>query len=325
MTSTLGSPVLVTGGSGFLAQHTILALLGRGLPVRATLRSPGRQAELVDALRRAGADTTRLNFVLADLLAPEGWDEAVSGTRAVLHLATPMTGKAVMAAALAGTRHVLEASARQGVKRVVLTSSGLAAARPGRGTITEADWADWQASGTSDYSAAKTRAERLAWELAADLGLELTTILPGAILGPTLGTERPGWVGVIGTMLGGNMPFLPPVRLHMVDVRDLADLHVRALLSPAAVGQRYLAVGESFSFRDVAEVLRALPVGERVARRQMPAWLLRFLSPVNPQVRQLASLLDRSAPMSAEKAALDLDWRPRPVRDSILDTAASLG
>ncbi len=258
MTSTLDGPVLVTGGSGFLAQHTILALLARGLPVRATLRTPGRQAELVDALRRAGADTARLDFALADLLAPEGWDKAVSGTRAVLHLATPMTGKAVMAAALAGTRHVLEASARQGVKRVVLTSSGLAAARPGGGTITEADWADWQAPGTPDYSAAKTRAERLAWELAADLGLDLTTILP-APSWAGLGPERPGWVGLVDAMLKGKMPFLPPVRLQMVDVRDLAELHVRALLSPQAVGQRYLAWAR-------ATALRTSPACSRASR-----------------------------------------------------------
>lgn len=325
MTSTRDRPVLVTGGSGFLAQHTILALLARGFSVRATLRTPGRRPDLVDALRRSGADTAHLDFVLADLLAPEGWDEALSGAGAVLHLATPMTGKAVLASALAGTRHVLEASARQGAKRVVLTSSGLAAVRPGAGTITEADWADWQAPGTPDYSAAKTRAERLAWELAADLGLDLTTILPGAILGPALGPERPGWVGLVDMMLKGKMPALPPVGLQMVDVRDLADLHVRALLAPEAIGQRYLAMGERLSFADVARILKSLPGHERVSSREFPAWLLRLLALANPQARQLASLLDRPALMRADKAARELDWHPRPLRESILATAASLG
>jgi len=325
---TISLPVLVTGGTGFLARHTIANLLHRGMTVRTTVRSASRGERLRDGLGAAGVDATGLQFAVADLLDPSGWARAMEGIGGVLHMATPMTGKDVVAAAVDGTRRVLDASADAGIRRIVVTSSGLAASRPGDATssITEADWTDPQRPGTSDYARAKTLAERAAWSLARDRDLALTTILPGAILGPRLGQDRPGWLALIDGMLQGRMAALPPVRLQMVDVRDLARLHVDALLSPAAEGQRYIAMGESYSFREVAVVLREEfgPAAAKVQTREMPAWLLRLAGLFSAQARQGAALLDTRGTMSASKAHDELDWQTRSVRQSIIDTARSL-
>ena len=316
-------PVLVTGGTGFLARHTILLLLERGFAVRTTVRSQAKAGALKQVLAAAGADTARLHMVEANLLAAEGWPGAVDGVRAVLHMATPMAGGDVIAAALEGTRHVLEASARAGVERIVVTSSGLAAAPRGRTAATELDWTDPDGPGTTRYASAKTMAERLAWDLAARHGLKLTTILPGVMLGPALGPDRPAWLGLIQSMLAGTLPALPPVDLHLVDVRDAAALHIEALIQPAAAGQRYLAAGETLSLRDIALILKSGPHRQKVSTREMPVWLLRLLALFNADVRQLAAL--RKAPsMDAAKAMKELGWHPRPARQTILDAAASL-
>jgi dihydroflavonol-4-reductase len=248
-----------------------------------------------------------------------------------MHLATPMQGENVLAAALDGTRHVLEASAEAGVARVVLTSSGLAALRPRRKVkpgevITEEDWTDTDRPRIDDYTRAKTLAERDAWRLAGELGLSLTSILPGAILGPALGPDRSGWLGLIGGMLAGKMRKLPPIRLQMVDVRDLAELHIAALLAPEAAGQRYIAAGDALSLRAVAEILRADlgDAAQKVGTGEMPAWGLRLAGLVSPQARQAVPLLKPSPLLSAAKAERELGWAPRPMRRSIGDTARSL-
>lgn len=321
------APVLVTGGTGFLAQHTILQLLGRGMPVRATVRTADKGDSLRRTLAEAGADTSGLSISIADLMQPQGWEEAMRGVSGVLHLATPMQGDDVIAAAVDGTRRVIEAGAAAGITRMVLTSSGLAALQPGRaGDITERDWTDPDRKGTTDYARAKTLAERQAWALAQTHGMGLTTILPGAILGPRLGEGRPGWLALIGSMLEGKMGALPPIRLQMVDVRDLARLHIDALLQPEAAGQRYLAVGEAYSFQEVAAVLKAElgAAAARVSTREMPAWLLRLAGLVSAEAKAGAALLGARGMLNPAKARNELAWQARPVRQSIIDAARSL-
>jgi dihydroflavonol-4-reductase len=325
-------PVLVTGGTGFLAGHTILQLLDVGRAVRATVRSAARSDDLQQQLSKAGAALTRLDIVVTDLMLPLGWDDAMRGVKAVLHMATPMQGANVEAAALDGTRLVLEAAARAGVRRVVFTSTGLAssqpAMRPMSGVITENDWTDTTRVDLGVYARSKTEAERLAWQLATDHDLDVTTILPGAIFGPPVNTESATWSALIGAMLAGKLKFLPPISLHWVDVRDLAALHIAALDSPVAIGQRYLAHGDRLAVRDLAQMLRD-DLGARASKistRELPAWVMRFLALFSAQVRSAVPLLNDRASLSSEKAFRDLGWRTRPIRDSLRDIAnAELG
>jgi dihydroflavonol-4-reductase len=316
-------PVLVTGGTGFLAGHTILQMLHRGHAVRATVRSMARAEGLRRSLAASGADITRLEIAEADLMRAETWPEALAGTGAVLHMATPMAGPDVEVAAVDGTRHILDAAARAGVSRILVTSTGLAAAPVQSSSVTEADWSEPDHPATTRYAAAKTRAERLAWDMAARLGLGLTTILPGVILGPAFGPDRPAWLGLIHSMLHGKVPALPPVSLQLVDVRDLAALHIEALMQPAAIGQRYLAANQTLSLRDIAHILQSRPEGYRVSARQLPVWLFGLLARVSADMGALYAL--RRAPkLDTSKAMTELKWQPRPARETVLDAAASV-
>lgn len=328
MTSnSLAGPILVTGGTGFLAGHTILQLLASGRAVRTTVRSAARGAELREKLAAEGADISRLTIVMADLMQETGWDEAMADVRAVLHMATPMQGADVEAAALGGTRLVLQAAAKSDVRRIVFTSTGLAASKPAEppmdGVITEQYWTDISGRTAGTYARAKTAAEQFAWKFAADHEMALTTILPGAILGPPAGTGSSVWSLLVGDMLAGKLKLVPPVSLHWVDVRDLVALHIAALDSPEAIGRRYIANGDQLAVRDLAQILRD-DLGTRAARvstAELPAWIMRFLALFSAQVKSAVPLLDDNARLSAQKAFVDLGWKPRPIRDSLRDVA----
>jgi dihydroflavonol-4-reductase len=322
-------PILVTGGTGLLAGHTILHLLTAGRPVRTTVRSAARGAELREKLVAAGSDVSLFDITLADLMQETGWDEAMAGVGAVLHMATPMQGADVEAAALGGTRLVLEAAAKAGVRRIVFTSTGMAASKPAtpplNGLITEQDWTDIDGQNVGTYARAKTAAEQFAWQFSGDHGIALTTILPGAILGPPAGTGSSVWSLLVGAMLAGKLKLLPPVSLHWVDARDLAALHLLALDSPVAIGQRYIASGDQLAVRELAQIMRD-DLGTRAARvstAELPASLMRFLALFSTQVKSAVPLLDDKAKLSAQKAFDDLGWRPRPISDSLRDIVGS--
>lgn len=326
--SSSPAPILVTGGTGFLAGHTILQLLATGRPVRTTVRSATRSTKLREALGASGADVTRLDIAVADLMQERGWDQAMAGAGAVLHMATPMQGADVEAAALGGTQLVLEAAARAGVRRIVFTSTGLAASKPAitpaGGVITEQDWTDIGGKTVGIYARAKTAAEQLAWQFADDHGMALTTILPGAILGPPAGNGSSAWSLLVGAMLAGKLRLVPPVSLHWVDVRDLVALHIAALDNPVAVGQRYIDSGERLAVRDLAQILRDdLGAGAaRVSTAELPRWLMRLLALFSAQMKSAVPLLDDTAKLSAQKAFKDLGWSTRPIGESLRDIAA---
>ncbi len=325
------SLVLVTGGNGFVARHTILRLLERGIAVRASVRSERKGSQLRAVLAEAGVNTDSLQTIVADLLDPQSWTPAMAGISHVMHLAAAMQGATVRASALEGTRNVLEAGASAGVDRVVVTSTGLAALKPRSPSgpadqRSEVDWTDSEQPGIDAYTAAKTRAERDAWQRAEALGLSLTTILPGVIMGPVLGTDRSLWQELIGDMLEGKLPALPPMKLQIVDVRDVADLHIAALFAPEALGQRYIAAGETLSLGEIAAAIKhdLGAAAIKVSTREMPVILFRLMAVVSAQARSALPLLGPSPHLDASKARRELGWMPRQSRISIIDTARSL-
>lgn len=328
-------PVLVTGGSGFLAGRVILRLLSDGHQVRATVRSPGREADLHSALHRAGADTGRLEFVSADLTADDGWAAAVSGCEYVMHVASPFPSRqpkdenAVIAPAREGTVRVLRAAADAHVRRVVMTSSFAAigySAKTSGEPYDESDWTDPSGS-QSPYVKSKTLAERDAWEFAAANDVELSVINPVGIFGPILGTELPASVQIVKGLLDGRPPVLARASFAVVDVRDVADLHVRALTDPRAAGQRFLAAsGQPVTLPEIAGILRLRlgPAGRRVPTRELPDWAVRAVARVVPALAELAGVLGEPKRLSAAKANELLGWQPRPVADVMVATAESL-
>lgn len=269
------STVLVTGGSGFIGVHTILQLLADGHAVRTTVRNPDRGKDVIAMLREGGAVTAdQVGFVTADLLRDDGWREAVAGCDYVLHIASPLGAHVpedeneLIVPAREGTLRVLRAARDAGVKRVVVTSSFAAIgyghppqARPFDETV----WSNLDGPDVQAYPKSKTLAERAAWDFIAreGNGLELAVVNPTAVFGPALGADFSESIGIIKALLDGAMPAVPRIHFGLVDVRDVADLHLRAMTSPKAKGERFLAVaGETMS------VLAGGPAVAREARQQ---------------------------------------------------------
>jgi dihydroflavonol-4-reductase len=330
--------VLVTGGTGFLGGWCGAELLRRGYEVRTTLRDPRRADDVRASFAAAGVEPgDRLSFAAADLNEDDGWGDAVAGCDYVLHVASPFPPAQpkdpdeLIAPARDGALRVLGASLDAGVQRVVMTSS-VAAVRHGRAPspdapYNEADWTDPEDLRRTPYVRSKTIAERAAWEHVRARGAEsrLAVVNPGAIIGPVLSDDRSFSLQVIERLLNG-MPAMPRLGFVLVDVRDVADLHIRAMTAPAAGGERFLAVDRFLWMKDVARILRErLGAGAaKVPTRVAPDLLIRAMGLFDPSIRTIVNDLGESPSYTAEKAKTTLGWEPRPIGDSIADTAQSL-
>lgn len=319
---------LVTGGSGYLAGWLIVALLKQDHAVRTTLRNRNREQDLRAAISRHAGDG-RLSVVIADLLEDAGWDEATQGLDGVFHVASPMSGADMVAAAREGTRRVLESAHRNGVPHVVLTSSARAAKPSSNKALLtdETVWAETGTKGTPKYTIAKTLAERDAWAFAENHPeLALTTILPGFMLGPLLGKEVSPSVSMIQQMLSGAIRAVPRLSFPIVDVRDLADLQIRAMGNPAARGQRFIGAGETVTMLEMARLLRAQfgEAASKAPKSEMPDLLVRAAALANSFLREMLPELGLRRTYSAQKAADLLDWHPSPAAETIRATGESI-
>ncbi|MEU3854044.1 NAD-dependent epimerase/dehydratase family protein [Streptomyces sp. NPDC029554] len=334
----MSETVLVTGGTGYIAGWCITELLKRGYDVRTTVRSAKREQVVTDAVASEVDPAGRLTFATADLTADAGWEEAMHGVSYVLHVASPLgapndSATDLITPARDGTLRVLRAASEAGVKRVVMTSAANAASPSSyaaEGVTDETLWTDPDDPTLIPYRRSKTLAERAAWDFmeSNDTGdMELTTVLPGAVFGPILTTSTIGSVGIIARLLKGEMKGVPRIGLEIVDVRDLVDVHLRAMTSPTAAGQRFLATGEFMWMPDMAKALHdGLGArGSRVPTRQIPDFAVRLAARFrDPSLRAITPALGRRNRHSTDKARALLGWQPRPARQSVLDCANSL-
>ena len=334
MTST----VLVTGGSGFIASHCIVQLLGAGHDVRTTVRSLKREGGVRAMLKNGGAERAdSVRFFAADLESDAGWPEAVAGCDYVLHVASPFPAKTpkdeneLIIPAREGTLRVLRASRDAGVKRVVLTSSfaAIGYGHDQQSSFDETTWTNLDAPGLAPYPKSKTLAERAAWDfIASDTsGLELAVINPVAVFGPVLGPDFSPSILLVRRLLSGRVPAVPRLWFGIVDVRDVADLHLRAMTHPAARGERFLAVaGEFLSIVEMAKLMKGRlgEQGRKVPTRQLPDWTVRLAALSDPDVKQILSELGKMKNATAAKARRLLGWTPRSSEEALLATAQSL-
>ncbi|MGD8167021.1 SDR family oxidoreductase [Herbiconiux sp. P16] len=313
--------VLVTGGSGFIAGHCILQLLELGHQVRTTVRSLARESAVRAVLAEAGmVHPDALAFVAADLTSDDGWADALEGIDVVLHVASPVQPGHVeneddlIRPAVDGALRVLRAARDAGVKRVVLTSAFHAVSwgyPPSDHVFTEADWTILDGPDVDAYGKSKTLAERAAWDFMAAEGgsIELTTMLPVAVMGPVMGSDISGANQIVQRMLAGAFPAFPHLWIPVVDVRDVAAAHLLAMTAPEAAGQRLLlADGPALELSQIGALLheRLGEAAARVPTHSMPG------DPGQPKLT------------SNEKARRVLGWEPRPAADAIVAAAESM-
>lgn len=333
------STVLVTGGSGFIGSHCILQLLAAGHQVRTTVRNLNREASVRAMLREGGADSgNTLSFFVADLEKDAGWPEAVAGCDYVLHVASPFPADLpkheddLIVPAREGALRVLRASRDAGVKRVVLTSSFAAIGyghQPQAAPFDETSWTDVNGEGVSPYAKSKTLAERAAWDFIASQSgnLELSVVNPVGVFGPALGPDYSTSILIVEKLMDGSMPGCPRVQFGVVDVRDVADLHLRVMTHPGAKGERFLACAGDFMFiLEIAKVLKQHlgPAAKRVPTRQLPDGLLRAFSLLDSRVKQILPELGKTKTATNEKARRILGWTPRSNEESIIAAGESL-
>lgn len=333
------STILVTGGSGFIGSYCILQLLAAGHQVRTTVRNLKRESEVRAMLKEGGAQPNgRLSFVQTDLERDEGWSEAATGCEYVLHVASPFPSGVpkhedeLIIPAREGALRVLRASRDAGVKRVVLTSSFAAIGyghKPQSEPFTEEDWTDLRGDDVAPYAKSKTLAERAAWKFISKEGggLELSVVNPVGVFGPILGPDYSTSILLVQKLMDGAVPGCPRLYFGAVDVRDVADLHLRAMTHPAANGERFLAVAGNFmSMLEVAMVLKT-HLGEaakRVPRRELPNWLVRLAALRDPAIKLVVPELGKVKNATSEKAKRVLGWTLRSKEESIVATAESL-
>lgn len=332
------SKVLVTGGSGFIGSHTIVQLLAKGHEVRTTVRNLSREGEVRALLKEGGAEPGgKLSFFAADLEKDDGWDAAVAGCDFVHHIASPFPAGVpkdendLIIPAREGALRVMRAAKKAGVKRVVLTSSYAAVGYghpPQDAPFNETNWTDLAGGGLSPYVKSKTIAERAAWDFAEkEGGAELTVINPVGVFGPVLGRDYSTSILLVQRLMDGAMPGLPRMTFGVVDVRDVADLHIRAMTDPAAKGERFLAVsGDFMSISEIAATLKARmgDAAQRVPTRELPNFVLKLAALRDPAVKQIIPELGKKRNATNEKARRLLGWAPRTREDAILATAESL-
>ncbi|MDB4558796.1 aldehyde reductase [Amylibacter sp.] len=331
--------ILVTGGSGFIAKHIILQLLNEGFEVRASVRSMDRSAEIMAAMVLHAKNTesldTRLTFCELDLNSDAGWDDALQNCQALMHTASPFPieqpedEQVLIKPAVDGTLRALNAAQKAGVERIILTSSivsiynkRLAA---GRNRYDEADWSETNSPMATPYSKSKTQAEKAAWSFVREHPeLKLTAICPSLVLGPPLDGKIGASLGVVARLMNGKDPMVPNLGMALVDVRDIAQMHVRALQRPESAGHRFIGSERFMWMRDIALVLKAEYPDRKIPLRVAPDWFMRIMGMFDKTIKGILPALGREIPLDNSAAAEILGIEFIEARQAIRTSASSL-
>lgn len=318
--------------------HTAIQLLNHGYQVVGTLRNAERIPAVKEIISKRSNNTDQLSFAIVELTDTAVWQSLMQDISNVLHIASPFPSKLpkqeeeLITPAREGTLNVLKAATTNGVKRVVVVSS-LAAVVYGKTkaelekVFDEHDWTDESnKKDTTPYFRSKTIAEKAAWSFIknSNSDLELTTILPGAILGPVLEKDFGTSANIIIKMLDGSSPAIPKIGFDIVDVRSVADLLIRAMESPIAAGNRYIASAGYLTFNEIATILLNEYPNRKIPQKELPNFAARLFSLFEPSLKPILLELGIKRKTDISKAARDLEWQPLSTREAISACAKSI-
>jgi dihydroflavonol-4-reductase len=330
--------ILLTGITGFLGSHIAIQLLDKGYEVRGTLRDITRAESMRTIIAAHAKHIDKLSFFAADLTDAPVWDDATRGMNLVIHVASPLPQTLpkhendLIIPAKEGTLNVMRAASKNGVRRVVLTSSTAAIVygkeRDQRsGWYDEDDWTDLTCKAdTTPYPRSKTIAEKAAWDFFAkdDRGMDLVTVCPGTILGPVLESDTGTSANIVIKLMDGSSPGIPRIGFDVVDVRSVADLHIKAMEAPAAAGERFIGSAGFLSFQDIADILRREYPDRKIPKHILPDWFVRLYSFVEPKLKPILNDLSVERRVDHSKAERLLGWKPIPPGEAVLGCAESL-
>ena len=328
--------VLLTGISGYIANHCAVELLKNGYAVRGSLRNMSKSEEVIKAIKNEVDPMDDLEFCKLDLLIDDGWDEAMNGCEYVLHVASPYITtepkdpNTLIRPAIEGTQRALKAAKKSGVKRIVITSSVVSMLGDADKSINinENTWSNVDARNLSSYAKSKTLAEKSAWEFIEsqeDPKLELTVINPGPVFGPSLNGNTDGEsMKMFKEMLDGKMPMLPQTSINMSDVRDIAKIHVLALENPNANGRRFIVTTEiPYKFKDIAQILKDNGY-KKVSTKEAPNFFLNFMSYFVRDIRGMRAFIGKTYTLDVSETKKVFNWQPISLEKTVLDTAKSI-
>ena len=327
--------VLVTGASGFIAEHCIIELLKNGYSVKGSLRSMNREQEVRDAVKTE-TDDTKLEFCKLDLLEDDGWEDAMWDCDYLMHVASPFViedpedENELIKPAKEGTLRALNAAKKAGIKRVVLTSSVAAVnSHMMSGTSDHTTWTDINSKYVTPYQKSKTIAEKAAWDFYnnqdSNNKMELAVINPGGVMGPQLGNDLGGAsTQIVSQLISGKFPMIPALSFPFIDVRDVAILHLKAMTTPDADGKRFIAAhSEPTWMYQVAEVLSAAGY-EKIKLKKAPSFMLKLIGLFDNKTKSLVPMLDKYVPCDNSQTVKVLNWEPMPWEQAFIEHAKSI-
>ena len=327
--------VLVTGASGFIAEHCIIELLKNGYSVKGSLRSMNREQEVRDAVKTE-TDDTKLEFCKLDLLDDDGWEEAMRDCDYLMHVASPFViedpkdENELIKPAKEGTLRALNAAKKAGIKRVVLTSSVAAVnSHMMSGNSDHTTWTDINSKYVTPYQKSKTIAEKAAWDFYNNQDnsnkMEMAVINPGGVMGPQLGNDLGGAsTQIVSQLISGKFPMIPALSFPFIDVRDVAILHLKAMTTPEADGKRFIAAhSEPTWMYEVAEVLSAAGY-EKIKLKKAPSFMLKLIGLFDNKTKSLVPMLDKYVPCDNSQTVKILNWEPMPWEQAFIEHAKSI-
>ena len=327
--------VLVTGASGFIAEHCIIELLKNGYSVKGSLRTMNREQEVRDAVKTE-TDDTKLEFCKLDLLEDDGWEDAMWDCDYLMHVASPFViedpkdENELIKPAKEGTLRALNAAKKAGIKRVVLTSSVAAVnSHMMSGTSDHTTWTDINSKYVTPYQKSKTIAEKAAWDFYnnqdSNNKMELAVINPGGVMGPQLGNDLGGAsTQIVSQLISGKFPMIPALSFPFIDVRDVAILHLKAMTTPEADGKRFIAAhSEPTWMYQVAEVLSAAGY-EKIKLKKAPSFMLKLIGLFDNKTKSLVPMLDKYVPCDNSQTVKILNWEPMPWEQAFIEHAKSI-